>query len=152
MRHQKRGKKFNRSTNQRKALFKNLLSSLFLHEEIKTTLVKAKLVKRMADGLVSRAKKGSLSVRRQILAFLSNKKVTNKLVDEIAPRFDDRTGGFTRLERLGQRRGDNVMMAKVELLEKKPRKDFLTGFHRPIRPRLPAGKAGSPSGNQRGKE
>ena len=118
MRHQKSGKKLNRNTKQRKALFKNLLLSLFQHEEIKTTVPKAKLVKKMADSLVNSAKEGSLSVRRQIFAFLSNKKIVNKLVDEIAPRFANIGGGFTRLVRLGSRKGDNAAIAKVELVRK----------------------------------
>ena len=119
MRHKKKGKKLSRNTNQRKALFKGLLMALFKHEEIKTTVAKAKLVKRMADSLVSKAKKGNLSIRRQILAFIPNKKIGNKLVDEIAPRFKDTSGGYTRLKRIGRRKGDDAMIARVELLKKK---------------------------------
>ena len=118
MNHQKSNKKLNRNTSRRKALFRSLLLSLFLHEEIKTTLTKAKLVKRMADSLISKAKGGTLSIRRQIFSFLPNKKVVNKLINEIAPKFTENKGGFTKLVRIKNRRGDNTIMAKVELLKK----------------------------------
>ncbi len=123
MSHQKARKKLNRNTNQRKALFRSLLFSLFLHGEIKTTLTKAKLVKRMADSLISKAKIGSLSIRRQILAFLPNKKVVNKLVDEIAPKVGNKKGGFTRLTRIKNRRGDNAVVAKIEVMVEKKARD-----------------------------
>ena len=101
MKHQNKNKKFNRDTNQRKALFKSLVVSLIRDEEIKTTLAKAKILKKMADSILSRAQKGSLAVRRQIYAFLSNKKIVNKLIDDVAPRFEKIGGGFTRLTRIG---------------------------------------------------
>ncbi len=119
MRHQKQGKKFGRNTNQRKALLRNLIESLIIHEEIKTTESKAKTLKQLVDKLITKAKIGSLHVRRQILSFLPNKKAVNKLVEEIAPRFKQRTSGFTRFIRLGNRHGDNAMMVKMELVEKK---------------------------------
>ena len=119
MRHQIKGKKLNRNTSQRKALFRNLLQALFLHEEIKTTLTKAKVIKRLADKLISKAKNKSLSVRRQILAFLPDKKIARKLMDDIGPRFKERKSGFTKLLRTNRRKGDNVIMAKIELIEKK---------------------------------
>ena len=119
MRHQIKGKKLNRNTSQRKALFRNLLQALFLHEEIKTTLAKAKVVKKIADKLISKSKNGSLSIRRQILAFLPDKKIAHKLIDDIGPRFKERKSGFTKLVRTNRRKGDNVIMAKIELIEKK---------------------------------
>lgn len=119
MRHQIKGKKLNRNTSQRKALFRNLLQALFLHEEIETTLTKAKVIKRIADKLISKAKNKSLSVRRQILAFLPDKKIARKLIDDIGPRFKERSSGFTKLVRTNRRKGDNVIMAKIELIEKK---------------------------------
>jgi len=129
MRHKKAGKRLNRNTSQRKALFKNLIQALIIHEEIKTTEAKAKSIKRLVDKLITKAKKGSLHARRQILAFLPDKKAANKLVDEIGVRFKKRTSGFTRLIRLGKRRGDDAMMVKIEFVEKataktqKPTKD-----------------------------
>ena len=122
MRHQKNNKKLNRNTLQRKALFRNLLLSLFLHRQMKTTLPKAKLVKRMADNLIAKAKIGTLSVRRQIFAFLPNKTAVDQLINEIAPKCSGDKGGFTRLVRLKNRKGDNTLMAKIELLVKKDKK------------------------------
>jgi large subunit ribosomal protein L17 len=118
MRHRKKGKKLNRDVKHRKALFKNLINALVIHEEIKTTEAKAKAVKNLADKLISRGKKGTLHSRRTIAAFLQNKKSVNKIVDNLGPRFKDRISGFTRIMRLGRRRGDNAMMVKIELVEK----------------------------------
>ena len=118
MRHKKAGKKLNRNTSQRKALFKNLIQALIVHEEIKITEAKAKAIKRLIDKLITKAKKRTLHSRRQILAFLPDKKVANKLVDEITPRFSKRISGFTRFVRLGKRRGDDAMMVKMEFVEK----------------------------------
>lgn len=120
MRHRKAGKKLGRNTNQRKALFRGLIQSLIIHEEIKTTLTKAKAVKGLVDKLMTKAKKGTLHARRQVLAFLPDKKAANKLVDEIAPRFKikKRTSGFTRFVRIGKRRGDDAMIVKMEFTEK----------------------------------
>ena len=117
MRHRKAGKKLGRNTAQRKALFRHLLSSLFLKEEVKTTLAKAKATKTLVDKLVTKAKKGSLHNQRLIHAFLQNKKATKKLVKEIAPRFKTRISGFTKIIRLGRRKGDNAPLAKIELLK-----------------------------------
>ncbi|OGD63846.1 50S ribosomal protein L17 [Candidatus Beckwithbacteria bacterium RBG_13_42_9] len=115
MRHHRAGKKLNRDTNHRKALFKNLIQALIIHEKIETTEAKAKVVKPLIDRLVSKARQGSLHVRRQLLAFLPSKKAAQKLIDEIAPRFGKQGGGFTKLVRLGRRRGDNSMMVELEL-------------------------------------
>lgn len=124
MRHRVAGKKLSRSRSHRKALFKNLLSALILHGEIKTTESKAKAVRRLLDRLVTKGKSGTLHARRLVAAFLNNKKAVNKLVDEIAPRFKDRPGGFTRIIRLKRRRGDDAMMVKLELVDKpEPKKE-----------------------------
>lgn len=118
MKHRKKGKKLGRSTGHRKALFRNLIGSLIIKGEIKTTEAKAKAIKRLVDRLIGKAKAGSLHVRRQIMAFLPNKKAANKLVDVVAPIFKNRTSGFTRIIKLGWRQGDNAPMAKIELVEK----------------------------------
>lgn len=118
MRHRIRGKKLARTTSQRKALFRHLIASFFLHEEIKTTLSKARAIKGLVDKLVTKAKKGTLHNQRLIHAFLQNKKATKKLVEEIAPRFKKRTSGFARIVRLGKRRGDAAEITKIELVEK----------------------------------
>lgn len=135
MRHRKAGKKLSRSQSHRKALFKNLLSALILHGEIKTTESKAKAVRRLFDKLVTKGKSGTFHARRLVASFLDNKQAVNKLVDEIAPRFKDRPGGFTRIIRLGRRQGDDALMVKLELVEKpeaeekpkKPAKSESTG-------------------------
>lgn len=119
MRHQLKGKKLNRRTKQRKALFKNLINALIMREQIKTTLSKAQAIKKLVDKLVTKAKQGTLHSRRQILAFLGDKKAAFKLVDEIALRNPKRASGFTRFVRLGQRRGDDAMMVRLEWLDQK---------------------------------
>lgn len=116
MRHRVSGKKLGRNRNERKALFKNLTSSLILHGEIKTTEAKAKAIKKLVDRLVTRAKQQTLSARRLLTAFLQDKKVVSRLVDEIAPKFKERQSGFTRILRLGKREGDQAMMVKIEFV------------------------------------
>lgn len=118
MRHRIAGKKLSRHRAHRKALFKNLINSLITHGEIKTTESKAKSVRRLVDRLITRGKAGTLHARRSIAAFLQDKKVVNRIVDEFAPVFKKRPGGFTRMTRLGRRRGDDAMMVKLELVEK----------------------------------
>lgn len=117
MRHRVKGRKLGRNAAQRKALFRSLISSLFLKEEIKTTLSKAKAIKGLVDKLITKAKKGTLHNQRLIHAFLQNKKATKKLIGEIAPRFKKRVSGFTRIIRLGERRGDAAVMVKMKLLQ-----------------------------------
>ena len=119
MRHQKKGQKLNRNIKQRKALFKSLVSSLIVKEEIETTEAKAKAIKGLVDKLIYKGKTGSLHVRRQIMAFLPDKKAANKVVDDVAKRFTNQVGGFTKLVRIGRRRGDNTMMVRMELSKKK---------------------------------
>lgn len=102
----------------RKALFKNLINALMIRGEIKTTESKAKAVRRLAEKLITKGKKGTLHSRRLIAAFLQNKKAVNRIVDELGPLFKKRPGGFTRIIRLGRRRGDDAMMVQLELVEK----------------------------------
>lgn len=118
MRHRYQRKKLNRDKDHRQALFKNLIKSLITHEEIKTTESKAKAVRRIFDKLVTKSKDGTLSARRLIHAFLQDKESVAKLMDKLGPKFKNRPGGFTRLTRLGERKGDNAMMVKLELVEK----------------------------------
>lgn len=118
MRHRVAGKKLSRDIKHRKALFKNLINALIIHEQIQTTESKAKAIKGLTDKLISRGKKGTLHARRMIAAFLQNKKAVNKIVDELGPRFKNRVSGFTRIVRLGKRRGDDAMLVKMELVEK----------------------------------
>lgn len=118
MRHRVFGKKLSRDRGHRKALFKNLINALVIHGEIKTTESKAKAVRRLVDKLITKGKDSTLHSRRLIAAFLQDKKAVNKITDELVPLFKSRPGGFTRIVRLGKRRGDDAMMVRLELVEK----------------------------------
>ena len=117
-RHRVKGRKLGRNTNQRKALFKSLLNSLIMHEEVKTTQTKAKAVQQLFDKLVTKAKPSTVHARRLLHAFLGDKNSVNKLVDELTKRFGKRNSGFTRVTKLGLRRGDNAPIVKLELVDK----------------------------------
>lgn len=116
MRHQVTGKKLGRNTKQRKALFKSLISSLVLYGRIKTTQAKAKAIKNLAEKLVTKIKKGTLEGQRSVRANLA-KIAAEKLIKEIAPRFQNRQGGFLRILKLGQRFGDGAEMVVLEWVE-----------------------------------
>lgn len=103
---------------QRKALFKNLINSLVIHGMIKTTEAKAKAIRGLVDKLITQGKTGTLQARRTIGSFLQDKTVVKKIIDELGPLFKTRPGGFTRIVRLGQRKGDGAMMVRLELVEK----------------------------------
>ena len=118
MRHGVSGRKLNRDHNHRRALFKNLVSSLIQHGSITTTEAKAKSVTAMVDKLVTKAKDGSVHKQRQIDKVLNQRSLTHKLVHEIAPMTGKRVSGFTRIIKLGQRRGDNTMMVRFEWVDK----------------------------------
>lgn len=118
MRHKVAGKKLSKNSSQRKALFKSLINSLIIHEAIKTTEAKAKVIRILAEKLITQGKTGTLQARRAIEAFLQNKMVVKKIVDELGPLFKGRSGGFTKIVRLGQRAGDGAMMVRLELVEK----------------------------------
>jgi len=116
MRKLKKGRKFSRERDQRKALLRNLSAELFMHERIKTTEAKAKELKSYAEKFITKAKKGDLSSRRHLLRFFS-KPIVKKLVDEIAPRYKERAGGYTRVIKLGPRKSDGAKMALIELVK-----------------------------------
>ncbi len=118
MRHRVNSNKLGRDTAQRKSLFKNLLTALFVHGEIQTTEAKAKAIKGVADKLIARAQVGGMTARRLIGRFFGTRAVANRLVDEVAPAMRDRKSGFTRIVRLGKRMGDDSMMVKMELITK----------------------------------
>ncbi|MEK7621258.1 MAG: 50S ribosomal protein L17 [Patescibacteria group bacterium] len=115
-RHGYQGRKFGRERDQRKALMKGLLTSLFEHGKIETTLPKAKDLRPAAEKLITKAKRGDLSARRQIIASLSTLTVANKLVDEIAPQIK-RDSGYLRIVKTDLRRGDNTQMAIIEFVD-----------------------------------
>ena len=110
-------RKLGRPTNQREALFRNLVTDLFAHERIKTTEMKAKEVRVLAEELITLAKRGDLHARRQAAAIVRDKAVVKKLFDEIAGRYAERNGGYTRILKLEPRRGDAAPMALLELVE-----------------------------------
>lgn len=116
-RHGYRGRKFGRETDQRKALVKGLATSLVEHGSIETTIQKAKEVVPYVEKLVTKAKKGDLHNRRQVIGALSNLEVAQKLVDEIAPKLKGRDSGHLRIERTRARVGDNAQLAKVSFVD-----------------------------------
>ena len=118
MRHKKAGRKLNRNSSHRKAMFSNMTNSLFDHEIIKTTLPKAKELRRVAEPLITLAKSDSVANRRSAFARLRDKAMVGKLFSELAPRYKDRPGGYTRILKCGFRSGDNAPMAYVELVDR----------------------------------
>jgi len=117
MRHLNQGRKLGRTTAHRKALLRNLATALLEHERIITTEPKAKELRRVADKLVTLGKRGNLHARRQALQVVQSNAVVQKLFNEIAPRFAERQGGYTRILRLGYRPGDAAAMAVIELVD-----------------------------------
>jgi len=116
MRKRKRGRKLSRKRDQRKALIKALISALILHERIKTTEAKAKEISGIAEKLITKSKKGDLSSRRSLAGFFSPK-LTKKMIEEIAQRYKERPGGYTRVIKLGPRKSDGAKMAIIELVK-----------------------------------
>jgi large subunit ribosomal protein L17 len=116
MRHLKSGRKLNRTSSHRWALIRNLITSLLRDEKIQTTDPKAKELRRWADRVITLGKQGSLHARRQALGIVQDKAVVRKLFDSIAPRFKDRPGGYTRIIKVGTRRGDAAPISLIELV------------------------------------
>ena len=116
MRHQKSGRKLNRTSSHREAMFKNMASSLFKHELIRTTLPKAKELRRVAEPLITLAKTDGVANRRVAFARLRDKEAVGKLFVELGPRYRERPGGYLRILKCGFRPGDNAPMAYVELV------------------------------------
>ena len=118
MRHRKSGRQLNRNSSHRKAMFQNMANSLFRHEVIKTTLPKAKELRRVAEPLITMAKEDSVSKRRLAFARMRDKEMVGKLFAELAPRYKDRPGGYLRILKCGFRAGDAAPMAYVELVDR----------------------------------
>ena len=118
MRHQKSGRKFNRTSAHREAMFKNMAASLFKHELIKTTLPKAKELRRVAEPLITLAKVDSVANRRLAFARLRDKEAVGNLFTILGPRYAQRPGGYLRILKCGFRAGDNAPMAYVELVDR----------------------------------
>ena len=126
MRHQKSGRKLNRTSSHRKAMFKNMAVSLFEHELIRTTLPKAKELRRVAEPLITMAKEDSVANRRLAFARLRDEAAVAKLFRELGPRYAERPGGYLRIMKCGYRKGDAAPMAYVELVDR-PEVDAATG-------------------------
>ncbi len=125
MRHMKSGRKLNRNSSHRKAMFRNMASSLFAHEMIKTTVPKAKELRRVAEPLITLAKEDSVAHRRLAFDRLRNREVVTKLFNELGPRYVDRPGGYLRILKCGYRAGDQAPMAYVELVDRPRAEDSL---------------------------
>lgn len=116
MRHRKAGRKLGRTTSHRKAMLRNMVTSLLDHERIVTTVPKAKEARRVAEKMITLGKRGDLHARRQALAYIRSKEIVAKLFDELSGQYADRQGGYTRIIRTGYRAGDAAPMAIVELV------------------------------------
>jgi len=126
MRHMKSGKRLGRNTSHRKAMMRNMVTSLFEHEKITTTDARAKELRKMAEKLITMARRGDLHSRRLVMQVVRDKNVVARLFDQIAPRYKERPGGYTRIIKLGHRSGDNASLSVIELVEEeftaKPKK------------------------------
>jgi large subunit ribosomal protein L17 len=118
MRHGMSGRKLNRTSSHRKAMFSNMLVSLLDHEQITTTLPKAKELRRIADKMITLGKRGDLHARRQALSVLNDNEIVGKLFAALAERYKERNGGYTRVLKAGNRYGDMAPMAIIELVDR----------------------------------
>jgi len=118
MRHLNSGRQLSRSSSHRKAMLRNLVTSLVEHEHVRTTDAKAKELRRVADRLITLAKKGTLDARRRAAAYVRTQKVVRKLFGDVAERFKERPGGYTRIIKLGTRHGDAAKMSMIELTDR----------------------------------
>jgi large subunit ribosomal protein L17 len=139
MRHGVAGVKLNRSTAHRRALFRNLVTALLEHEAVRTTDAKAKELRRWGDRMITLGKAGSLHARRRAAAIIQRQSVLKKLFDEIAPRYQARNGGYTRVVKLGIRHGDAAPVSLVELVERAGAEPETKGKDKK-KPRARAGK------------
>jgi len=126
MRHRMAGKKLGRNSSHRRAMMRNMVTSFFDHEKITTTDARAKELRKLAEKLITLGKRGTLHARRQVMEVIQDKKVVAKLFERLAPRYQDRPGGYTRIIKLGLRDGDKASMVIIELVEEelstKPKK------------------------------
>ncbi|HBA35090.1 MAG TPA: 50S ribosomal protein L17 [Gammaproteobacteria bacterium] len=117
MRHRKSGRKLNRNSSHRKAMFRNMAASLFEHESIKTTLPKAKELKKVVEPMITASKIDTVSRRRLVFSRLRDKVIVGKLFTELAPKYQSRPGGYTRILKCGYRSGDKAPMAIIQLVD-----------------------------------
>ena len=118
MRHRQSGRQLNRNSSSRKAMFRNMACSLFRHEMIKTTVAKAKELRRFAEPLITMSKNDTVSSRRLAFARMRDREMVTKLFNELGPRYQERQGGYLRVLKCGFRAGDNAPMAYVELVDR----------------------------------
>lgn len=118
MRHGMSGRKLNRTSAHRKAMFANMASALIKHEQIFTTLPKAKELRPIVEKMITLGKKGDLAARRTLISRLRDEKMAKKVFDELAPRYEERNGGYTRVLKAGFRYGDNAPMAIIEFVDR----------------------------------
>jgi large subunit ribosomal protein L17 len=142
MRHRVAGRKLNRSPAHRRALLRNLVTSLLAHEAVRTTDAKAKELRRWGDRLITLGKQGTLHARRRAAALVRSRAVVKKLFDDLAPRYQDRHGGYTRVVKLGVRAGDAAPVSLVELVDR-PGSEGDAGKKKPQR-RRDRGKGEAP--------
>ncbi len=116
MRHRVKGRQLSRTTAHRKAMLRNMATSLFQHERVETTVAKAKELRPFAERLITLARRGDLHARRQVERYIKDRAVSGRLFAEIGPRFAGRPGGYTRILKLGHRSGDGAELARIELL------------------------------------
>ena len=116
MRHRVAGRRLSRSTSHRRALYRNLVTDLLRYNKVVTTEAKAKEVRSLAEKVITMGKQGTLHARRQALSFVLDKKVVDKVFEEVGPRYLDRPGGYTRMVKLGPRLGDGAPMVQLELV------------------------------------
>lgn len=117
MRHKVAGRSLSCDKGHRKAMFRNLVTELLVYEKIKTTEAKGKEIRGIAEKMITLGKDGGLNARRQLLAFIYDKKVADKVFNDLAQRYAERPGGYTRITRLGHRLGDGASMVQLELME-----------------------------------
>ena len=120
MRHRMSGRKLNRTSSHRKAMFSNMAASLLVHEQITTTVAKAKELRRIADRMITLGKRGNLHARRQAISALGDGDSVKKLFGPLAERYKERNGGYTRVLKAGFRYGDNAPLAVIELVDRDP--------------------------------
>ncbi len=116
MRHRKRGRKLGRNSSHRKAMFRNMVTSLFKYEQLETTDAKAKELRPVAEKMITLAKRGDLHARRQALSYMMDKTITHKMFEELKDRYLDRQGGYVRIIKKGNRKGDGAPVSIIQLL------------------------------------
>ncbi|MBW2544375.1 MAG: 50S ribosomal protein L17 [Deltaproteobacteria bacterium] len=122
MRHRKAGRKLGRTSSHRKAMMRNLVTSLLEHEKVTTTDAKAKELRGVADKMITLGKRGTLHARRQALSFIRDNRVTKKVFEELSSRYTERAGGYTRVIKIGNRNGDNALLSMIELMPEEKKK------------------------------